>query len=429
MQTNADGKENENSLVVKRRRLSVALLIAVAFAVVGLTTDRVTFAENDNDHWVGSWSAALHAPNAGPPGLTNPGFNNQTLRQIIHTSVGGNQVRVRLSTFGAGALVIGAAHIAVRESGAAIMSGSDRTLTFGGQPSITIPPGALVLSDPVDLVVPALGDLAVSIFVPGVTGPATWHFVSLQTSYVSPPGDFTGSDVMPVAGTTQAWFWLAGVEVMAPRQTGAIVTFGDSVTDGTRSTPDTNNRWPDHLARRVMAQPGNQKMGVLNAAITGNRLLHDIIGPNGLARFDRDVLAQTGVTHVVVLLGNNDLVFGEFFPSDAVTIDQVIQGQRQLIERAHTRGLSIYGATLTPLKGSVSDFVLSVIEPKRQAINEWIRTSGAYDAVIDFDQLMRDPNFPARLLPLYDSGDHLHPNDAGYEVMGNAIELKLFKKA
>ena len=169
---------------------------------------------------------------ARPPGLTNPGFNNQTLRQIVHTSVGGDQVRVRLSTFGASALVIGSAHIALRAVGAAIVPESDRTLTFGGEPSITIPPGAVVMSDPVALQVPALGDLAVSIFVPGSTGPATWHFAALQTSYISPDGDFTGSAVMPAAATAQAWFWLAGVEVMASKQTGAIVAFGDSVTDG-----------------------------------------------------------------------------------------------------------------------------------------------------------------------------------------------------
>ena len=289
-------------------------ILAMLVLAIGALAAPAAFAGNGNEQWVGTWSTALHAPNLGPPGLTNPGFNNQTLRQIVHTSVGGERVRVRLSTFGANALVIGAAHIALRDAGAAIVPGSDRTLTFSGQPSITIPPGALVLSDPVDLDVPALGDLAVSIFVPGSTGPATWHFVALQTSYVSPPGDFTASAVMPVDSTTLAWFWLAGVEVMASKQTGAIVTFGDSITDGTGSTPDTNNRWPDHLARRLMAQPGNHKMGVLNEGIAGNRLLHDVIGPNALARFDRDVLTQTGVTHVIVLLGEQRHHLGGSIP-------------------------------------------------------------------------------------------------------------------
>jgi lysophospholipase L1-like esterase len=405
------------------RRLALTALALIVLAILVLPQP-VAVAGNDNEQWVGTWSTALHEPSPGPPGLTNPGFTNQTLRQIVHTSVGGDQVRVRLSTFGASALVIGAAHVALRDAGPAIVAESDRTLTFGGQPSITIPRGASVLSDPVDLAVPALGDLAVSIFVPGNTGPATWHFVALQTSYVSPDGDFTGNVVMPVASTLQAWFWLAGVEVMAPKQTGAIVTFGDSVTDGPGSTPDTNNRWPDHLAGRLIAQPGNYRMGVLNEAISGNRVLHDGLGPNGLARFDRDVLAQTGVTHVIVLLGNNDILF-DFSPADVVTVDQIIQGHRQLIARAHARGLRIYGGTLTPFEGFF--FSSAGKEAMRRAVNNWIRTSREYDAVIDFDALVRDPAIPTRLRDDYDSGDHLHPNDLGYEAMGNAIDLELFK--
>ena len=203
------------------------------------------------------------------------------------------------------------------------------------------------------------------------------------------------------------------------------MTFGDSVTDGARSTPDTNNRWPDHLARRLMAQPGNHKMGVLNQAITGNRLLHDGIGPNGLARFGRDVLTQTGVTHVIVLRGNNDIL-SVFSPAEFVTVNQIVQGHRQLIARAHARGLKIYGGTSTPFGG----FALSssVKEEMRQNVNDWIRASGEYDDVIDFDEILRDPSDPTRLLPLYDSGDHLHPNDLGYEAMGNAIDLALFKQ-
>jgi lysophospholipase L1-like esterase len=412
-----------NEPLLKLYRLSVTFATALAFA--GLVTDPAALAGNGNEQWVGAWSTAVHAPDAAP-GLTNTGFNDRTLRQIVHTSVGGDRIRVRLSTFGASGLVIGAAHIALHSGGAAIVPGSDRTLTFGGQPSITIPPGAPVVSDPVHLDVPALGDVAVSIFMPGNSGPATWHFQALQTTYISPPGDFTGSAMMPVDSTRQAWFWLAGLEVIASKQTGAIVTFGDSITDGTRSTPDMNNRWPDQLARRLMAQPGNHKMGVLNQGMAGNRLLHDLLGPNGLARYDRDVLSQTGVTHVIVLLGNNDILRGEFFPAEAVTSDQIIQGHRQLVQRAHTRGLKIYGGTLTPLQGVVADLIFPAIEAKRQAVNAWIRRSGEYDAVIDFDKVTRDPHFPTRLLPLYDSGDHLHPNDFGYEAMGNAIDLKLF---
>jgi lysophospholipase L1-like esterase len=286
----------------------------------------------------------------------------------------------------------------------------------------------------VDLDVPPLSDVAVSVFVPGATGPATWHFEALQTSYVSPSGDFTGSTIMPFISTTHfvdtlgnehdAWFWLAGVEVMASKKTGAIVAFGDSITDGARSGTDANNRWPDHFARRLMAHPGNHKMGVLNAGISGNKLLNDIIGPGGLARFERDVLAQTGVTHVVVLLGNNDLLF-VFSPADFVTVDQIIAGHRQLIQRAHARGLKIYGGTLTPFEGFF--FSTPQKEEMRQQINQWIRESGEFDAVIDFDAVLRDDDFPARLNGDFDSGDHLHPNADGYQAMADAIDLDLFK--
>jgi lysophospholipase L1-like esterase len=404
------------------RRLSLIVVVAMALAVAGLAADPAALANSDQ-HWVGSWSTAMHAPDVGF-GITNPGFDNQTLRQIVHTSVGGDQVRVKLSTFGANALVVGAAHMALRDTGAAIVPGSDRTLTFSGHPSITIPASGAVLSDPVDLHVPDLGDLAVSIFLPESTGPATWHFAALQTSYVSPEGDFTASTTMPVASTTQAWFWLQAVEVVASKQTGAIVAFGDSITDGTASTPDTNNRWPNFLARRLIAQPGNHKMGVLDEGIAGNRILHDIIGANALARFDRDVLVQTGVTHVIVLEGINDIGFAAL-GFEGATADEIITGHRQLIERAHARGLTIYGATLTPFAGS--GYYTAEGEAKRGAVNAWIRTSGAYDGVIDFDAVTRDPNHPLSFLPLYDSGDHLHPNDTGYEAMGNAIDLKLFK--
>jgi lysophospholipase L1-like esterase len=214
----------------------------------------------------------------------------------------------------------------------------------------------------------------------------------------------------------------------ASTQTGAIVAFGDSITDGVGSTLDTNNRWPNHLANRLMAQPGNRKMGVLDLGISGNRILHDIAGPNAQARFDRDALTQTGVTHVIVLEGINDIGFSAFFPAEAVTAAEIIAGHQQLIERAHARGLKIYGATLTPFAGTIfPGYFTPEGEAKRQAVNAWIRTSGEYDAVIDFDLVTRDPNNPTFLLPAYDSGDGLHPSNAGYQAMANAIDLKLFK--
>jgi lysophospholipase L1-like esterase len=416
----------QNSVVVGSHIFALILAALLAIPVIARAQG------NGNTHWVGTWATALHEPNLGVPGLFNDGFTNKTLRQIVHTSAGGQQVRVRLSTVGANKVFIGAAHIALSTGGSGILPLSDRTLTFGGQPSITIPPGAIVLSDPVDLDVPALSDLAISIFVSENTGPATWQFDARQRLYVSSDGDFTGSLVMPLDPTAApkfAWFWLADVEVLTSKQTGAIVAFGDSITTSSFSTADANNRWPDQLARRLNARPGNQNVAVLNAGIAGGRLLHDVLGPNGLARFQRDVLGQPGITHVIVEMGNNDiftLVRGE-----EVRVAEIIQGHKQLIERAHALGLKIYGCTLTPINGFlVPGTPFSAYTPdnevKRQAVNTWIRTSGAYDAVFDFDQVLRDPAFPSRLNPVYDSGDHGHPNDAGYGALAEIIDLKLF---
>ena len=405
----------------------VAALAAAPFGIVA----------NEVQVWVATWSTAPVEPNTIIIG-TSPSFENVTLRQIVHTSIGGPGVRVRLSTFGAGALRIGEARIALRATGSAIVPGTDRPLTFGGLSTAVIPPGAVVLTDPVALDVPPLADLAVSIFVPENTGPATWHFEALQTSYVSIPGNYADSIDMPFVSTTRypgsdgrdhdAWFWLAGVEVLAPRQAGAVAVVGDSVTDGSRSTPDTNRRWPDLLAQRLAGVAGNHHMGVLNLGIAGNRLLNDVIGPNALARYERDVLAQSGITHVITALGNNDILF-VFSPADVVSVDEIVAGHRQLIRRARARGLKIYGATLTPFGGF--PFASAAKESQRQAVNHWIRTSGEYDAVIDFDAVLRDPNDPTRLRSddeiSYDSGDHLHLNDAGYQAMANAIDLALFK--
>lgn len=411
-----------------------SLVPCMLLAAFGLKSAAGASAPKPNEHWVATWATALHGPETIPGQPGSPAFKNQTLRQIVHTSVGAHRMRVRLSTFGSGALVVGAAHIARWRAGAAIDPLSDRKLTFGGQESIRIPPGAMVLSDPVELEVPALSALAVSIFLPESTTPATWHSEALQTSYVSPEGDFTAAANMPFVSTTRyrdfmgverdAWFWLAGIEVIASKQTGTLVAFGDSVTDGTRSTTDGNHRWPDYLARELSAQRGSIDMGVVNAGIAGNKLLNEIIGPNGLARFERDVLAQPGVTHVITLLGNNDILF-VFSPAEFVTADRIIQGHKQLIERARARGLKIYGGTLTPFGGFPLSSTLK--EEARQKINDWIRNSGDYDAVIDFDEVLRDPAAPAQLRSIYDSGDHLHPNDAGYKRMAEAIDFKLFK--
>jgi lysophospholipase L1-like esterase len=386
--------------------------------------------QDNDERWVGTWSTTLHAPEL-LPGFTNPGFNNQTLRQIVHISIGGQRVRLRLSTFGANALVVDAAHIALSSGGSSIVAGSDRALTFGGETSIVIPPGAPVVSDPVELTVSDLANLAVSLFVSGATGPATWHFDSRQISYISPPGDFTGTTVMPSdpqSPATQSWFWLAGIDVVASQKSGAIAALGDSITDGAQSTVGQNHRWTDELARRIIHQDAHA-IGMLNEGLDGNRLLHDTLGPNGLARFERDVLSQSGLAYVIVQLGNNDIFTID--PSEAVTVDQIIQEHKQLIERAHAEGLKIFGCTLNPVQGFLLPGTPFPVwtpanEVKRQAVNAWIRNSGSYDAVIDFDRILRDPSQPARIRPALDSGDHAHPTDAGYKAMANSIDLSLF---
>jgi lysophospholipase L1-like esterase len=366
-------------------------------------------------------------------------FNNQTLRQIVHTTIGGDRVRVVLSNaFGIAPLEIGKAQLALRdkrdsERGPAagvrpsIAMSSAHALTFSGRASATIPPGAVLVTDAVALTVPAQADLAVDVYLPGDSAasnsPVTTHIGALQTSFVSTTGDYVGQADFPVMTTTQSWFFLARVEVTAPESVGAVVTFGDSITDGSRSTPDINNRWPDHFARRLAAQ--NIKMAVLNEGIAGNRVLADGAGVSALARFDRDVLAQTGATHVVVLESINDIGLGRSNPTP--TVADLIAGHRQLIERAHSRGLKIFGATLTPFEGAA--YWTMEGEAKRQAVNEWIRTGKAYDGVIDFDAAVRDPAAPTKLLPQYNPGDNLHMNDAGYEAMANAVDLALFKPA
>jgi lysophospholipase L1-like esterase len=355
-------------------------------------------------------------------------FDNQTLRQIVHTSVGGRRVRVVLSNaFGSTPLTVGAAHISLRDKESAIVAASTRRLTFSGRPTMAIPAGAVLLSDPVELAVPAMADLAIDLYLPGNTNspsPLTYFASSLQTNYVSETGNYAGASSFPVVATTPSWFLVSRVEVVAPQAMGAIVAYGDSITAGSRSTADTNNRYPNHLARRLQSSP--TPMAVLNAGIGGNRVLSEgafTAGMNAVGRFDRDVVMQTGVTHVIVLEGINDI--GNARENPTPTAEDLIAGHKQLIERARTSGIKILGATLTPFEGAF--YYTAVGEAKRQAVNQWIRTSGAYDGVIDFDLATRDPGQPGRFLPQYESGDHLHPSDAGYKAMADAIELALFK--
>jgi lysophospholipase L1-like esterase len=402
-----------------------AIAIALAGATFGPARAGDDFGGRGELHWVGTWGASPQQPVTAFG--TAPSFTNQTVREIVRISVGGARLRVRLTNeFGAQPLLIGAAHVAISAGGAAIKPGTDRALTFSGHPSILVPPGAPVLSDPVDLKAADLASLAISIYLPQTTGPATWHLQGTQTAYIV-LGDATGaSDLGASATTSTARFFLSGVEAGSFERKSAIVTFGDSITDGTRSTVDTNHRWPDRLAERLAAF-GDDDTGVVNEGISGNRILHDNAGPNALSRFDRDVSATSGVRFMTVLLGINDIGFGGFIPNEAVSADDIIGGYRQLIARAHSRGIRIYGATLTPFDGVGSPYFSPAHEVQRQAVNAWIRTSGEFDAVIDFDKVVRDPNNPSKLLPAFDSGDHLHPSDVGYKAMADSINLKLFK--
>jgi lysophospholipase L1-like esterase len=384
--------------------------------------------------WTGTWATAP----AGVAG-TPEQFTNETLRLIVHTSAGGERVRVTISnTFGADPLVVGAAHVARRDKDADIAADTDRRLTFGGRPSFTVPPGALALSDPVSLHVDPLSDLAVSLYLPAATAETTTHVTALQTNYVSRAGDATSAAHFEAARTLTRWPFLTGVEISSTAPAGAIVAFGDSITDGANSTAGANTRWPDLLAARLQHQPDLRHLAVLNEGIIGNRILHptetqfgNLFGPAGLARFDRDVLAQAGAQFAIVLLGINDIGHpgGSAPASDEVSADDIAAGYRQLVERAHAHGIKVFGATLLPFEGTtLSNFYSPEKDVKRQAVNQWIRTGGAFDAVIDFDKAVRDPARPARILPAYDGGDHLHPSDAGMAAMAAAIPLTLFRK-
>ena len=399
----------------------------------------------ETQQWATTWGSAP----AGPPGPAELlSFHDQTLRLIVHTSIGGSLVRVRISNeFGSVPLRIGAAHIALRRSGAEIAPGSDRVLTFGGQADFTIPVGAPAISDPVALEVPALSDLAVSLHLPGSGQANTVHAAASQSKYVSPQGDFTGAASLPIQRSITSWPFLTEVDVQLP-VAKAVVAFGDSITDGVSTTVDANHRWPDYLAARlqgtrgIVASPApilpglNRRLGVVNRGISGNRLLRtmpaSVSGPAALSRFDRDVLATVGVQYAIVLLGINDIgLAGSFAPaSEGVSAQELIAAYRQLISRAHLKGVRLFGGTLTPFEGTAyPGYYTPAKEQVRQAVNRWIRNSDEFDGVIDFDAAIRDPARPARMLPAYDSGDHLHPNDLGMLTLANAVPLGLFRGA
>lgn len=375
--------------------------------------------------WVATWTAS---PQASEPGLI-PDLNNQTVRLIVHTTVGGNQLRIRLSNaYGTQSLLIGDAHVAVSASPfiPTIVPGTDQALTFDGQSTITIPPGAVILSDPVNYTVQPLTDLAISIYLPNDTPNATLteHYSALQVNYISATGDFAGSAAFPDTTPFFSWCLLSSVEVSRPLPISAVVALGDSITDGDGSALTTNYRWPDLLAARLFNTFNFFAPAVVNQGIAGNRLLNDITGQNALARFDRDVLSQAGVRCVVIEEGLNDIAALAILPSQAVTASQIIWALTQLIQRGHDQDLTVIGVTLSPFAGS---FIYSAAgETERQEVNQFIRTGHLYDGVLDFDQVLRDPSNPTQLRPAYDSGDHVHPNDAGYQAIARSIDLTNF---
>jgi lysophospholipase L1-like esterase len=440
----------------------------VASAVLAAAMSSAGHAQSPPDRWIPTWAAPdvarIDQPEQtlAPAALAFPWANDipdavreaapnqqlevaggsrlhvsdQTLRQIARVSTGGDRVRIVLTnTFGTVPLRIGAAQVALRDKGPSIVAGSNRVLTFGGLAQPAIPPGALLVSDPVDLAVPDHGEVVVDIYMPDNTAalrsPVTYHPASWQTNYVSAPGNHAGAVSFPVTTTTAyrrgdglpsaSSFFLSRVEVVPSQPTGVLVAFGDSITDGTQSGLDQNRRWPNLLAARF-AEAGI-RMSVINGGIGGGRVLEDGVGPNGLARFDRDVLALAGATHVTIMLGINDIGNGRARPNP--TVAELIAGHRQFIDRARARGLKVYGVTLTPFEGAA--YWTPEGEAKRQALNEWIRSSGAYDAVLDFAAATQDPSRATRMRAEHDSGDHLHPSPAGYTAMANSIDIELFR--
>ncbi|MGO8757102.1 MAG: SGNH/GDSL hydrolase family protein [Terracidiphilus sp.] len=376
--------------------------------------------------WVGTWTTA---PMLADGGFNVRPFSGVTLRQIVHISVGGPQIRVRFTNaYGSDPLTISDAHVALSAGKDAIQPGIDHGITFGGATSVNIAPGAEIFSDPVALAVAPLSDLAISFYLPAqVMRAETYHGFACQDNYLA-NGDFSAAPELPDATTIASWYFLDGVDVEATAGSRAIVTLGDSITDGALSTHDANRRWPDDLAARLQNDPNLKNVSILNEGIGGNRVLNEGYGPSAVSRLDRDVLSQSGVRYVIVMEGINDI--GRLFklqaPWDEVTAQQLEFGLKQIADAAHEHGIKAIGATLTPYGGA--GYYSDKGEKVRETVNDWIRTSGVFDGVADFDKATQDPQNPTHFSAAADSGDHLHPGDAGYKAMADAIDLALFAK-
>ncbi|WP_372349310.1 SGNH/GDSL hydrolase family protein [Streptomyces sp. KL116D] len=427
-----------------RRGISALLTASLAVLAPALAPAPVAHGATGTGTFIGTWAA----PPTTVPATDTTVYEDQTLRQKVHLSVAGHSVRVRFTNeFGTTPLTIGEAHAALPAAGGpatAVDTGTDRALRFDGSTSTTLAPGTQRWSDPVPLPTTAGGDLVISLYLPERTPGGTVHSAAYQNNFVA-AGDVTGKPDLTPTATVTSWHFLSGVAVDTAAGTAdaALVTLGDSITDGEHTTVDANHRWPDLLAERLRGDRQLAGTGVVNAGIGGNRLLRDpnpvpgtpaesfaaYFGESGLKRFDRDVLKQPGARSVTVLLGVNDLGSpGLVAPTtEEVTAAEVIEGYRQLIQRAHQHGLRMLGATILPFEGDVLGYYTPQREAVRQAVNDWIRTSGAFDGVVDFDAAVRDPDRPGRLLPAYNGGDGLHPNDAGMAAMARAFPLQLLR--
>jgi len=384
--------------------------------------------------WVASWGTSQQVPEP-QNALSTEDLRDATVRQIFHLSVGGRALRLHLSNaFGTEALHFTSVHVArpLSSSSSAIDVASDRPLTFAGITDVEVPPGAEFLSDPLDFPVAPLSDLAVTFHLDAPPARQTGHPGSRATSYYV-HGDFVSAANLIEPKHVNHWYQVAGIDVQTGPGGAAIAVIGDSITDGHGATTNGNDRWTDVLARRLQDSPSTRNIGVSNQGIGGNHLLTDGLGPNVLSRFDRDALAPAGVQWVIVFEGVNDL--GGLARLDEVTaaehaalVRRVVAAYQQVIARAHAHGLRVYGATITPYVGSTYYHPGPMIEADRQAVNQWIRTAGHFDALIDFDAVVRDPQHPDQLLPIYDCGDHLHPSPAGFKAMGDAVPLDLFRR-